>query len=73
MKVVVNRGDVDYALGIFKKKLQRESLPRKCKEIRYYQKPSEKRAIKKAESERRRRKLEIKKNKEGELDIKKEK
>lgn len=57
MKVVVRDNNVDQALRVLKKKLQREGLFRKMKMVRFYEKPSEKRAREKGEAIRRARKL----------------
>lgn len=48
--------NVDQALRVLKKKLQREGLFREMKARRAYEKPSEKRARKKGEAIRRNRK-----------------
>ncbi len=61
MQVTVRENNVDQALRVLKKKLQREGLFREMKLRRAYEKPSEKRARQKAEAVRRRRKLERKK------------
>lgn len=55
--VTVRDNDVDRALRVLKKKMQREGLFREMKMRRHYEKPSEKRVRKTAESKRRRRKL----------------
>jgi small subunit ribosomal protein S21 len=55
--VIVRDNDVDRALRILKKKMQREGLFREMKMRRHYEKPSEVRVRKAAESQRRRRKL----------------
>lgn len=55
------RDDLEKALKILKKKLQREGVFRKMKLCVYFEKPSDKRARKRSESIRRARKLERKK------------
>lgn len=55
--VVVQSNNVDQALRVLKKKLQREGVFREMKLRRHFEKPSEERKRKAAESERRRRKL----------------
>ena len=57
MFVNVRDNNVDQALRILKKKMQREGLFREMKNRRSYEKPSEKRARENAESTRRVRKL----------------
>ena len=57
MKVLVRDNNVDQALRVLKKKLQREGVFRKMKTMRFYEKPSEKRAREKGEAIRRARKL----------------
>ncbi len=56
MLVMVRDNNVDQALRVLKKKLQREGLFREMKRQRSYEKPSEKRAREKAEGIRRARK-----------------
>lgn len=56
MQVFVRDNDVDRALRVLKKKLQREGLFREMKARRAYEKPSEKRTREKAEAVRRSRK-----------------
>ncbi len=60
MEVDVRDNNVDQALKILKKKLQREGIFREMKIRRHFEKPSIKRAREKAESIRRSRKLERK-------------
>ena len=60
MQVVVRDNNVDQALKVLKKKLQREGVFRETKLRRAYEKPSERRAREKAEAVRRTRKLERK-------------
>lgn len=57
-------GNVEQALRALKKKMQREGIFREMKMKRHYEKPSEARVRKSAESARRRRKLERKRNSE---------
>lgn len=56
MQVLVRDNNVDQALRVLKKKLQREGVFREMKARRSYEKPSEKRAREKAEAVRRTRK-----------------
>lgn len=56
MQVLVRENNVDQALRVLKKKLQREGVFREMKMRRAYEKPSEKRAREKAEGIRRMRK-----------------
>ena len=56
MHITVRDNNVEQALRILKKKLQREGVFRELKERRYYEKPSEKRAKTKQEVKRRIRK-----------------
>ncbi len=60
MQVFVRDNDVDKALRVLKKKMQREGVFRELKAKRAYEKPSEKRIRKSLEAVRRRRKLERK-------------
>ncbi len=60
MLVVVRNDDLERALKILKKKLQREGVFREMKVRRHFEKPSEKKARRKAESLRRVRKLQRK-------------
>ena len=57
MYISVRDNNVDQALRILKKKMQREGLFREMKNRRVYEKPSEKKARELAESTRRVRKL----------------
>ena len=57
MQVFVRDNDVNSALRVLKKKMQREGIFREMKMRDYYEKPSEKRAREKAEAVRRVRKL----------------
>ncbi|MGY8992886.1 MAG: 30S ribosomal protein S21 [Rhodospirillales bacterium] len=60
MQVVVRDNNIDQALKVLKKKMQREGIFREMKLRRAYEKPSERRAREKAEAVRRTRKLERK-------------
>jgi|TARA_B100000315_G_C14453995_1_gene530505 small subunit ribosomal protein S21 len=57
LQVLVRDNNVDQALRVLKKKMQREGIFREMKMRRAYEKPSEKRAREKAEAIRRSRKL----------------
>jgi small subunit ribosomal protein S21 len=57
MQVLVRDNNVDQALRVLKKKMQREGLFREMKQRRAYEKPSERRTREKAEAVRRARKL----------------
>ena len=57
MQVLVRDNNVDQALKVLKKKMQREGLFRELKLKNCYGKPSERRARAKAEAVRRARKL----------------
>jgi small subunit ribosomal protein S21 len=57
MQVFVRDNDINAALRVLKKKMQREGTFREMKLRRAYEKPSERRAREKAEGIRRRRKL----------------
>jgi small subunit ribosomal protein S21 len=56
MQVLVRDNNVEQALRVLKKKLQREGVFREMKARRSYEKPSEKRVREKAEAVRRQRK-----------------
>jgi small subunit ribosomal protein S21 len=56
MQVLVRDNNVDQALRVLKKKMQREGILRELKARRAYEKPSEKRVREKAEAIRRARK-----------------
>jgi small subunit ribosomal protein S21 len=56
LKVFVRENNVDQALRVLKKKLQREGLFRELKRRKAYEKPSERRAREKGEAIRRGRK-----------------
>ncbi len=58
MQVNVRNNNVDQALRILKKRMQREGIFRQIKLITTYEKPTKKRLRKKAEAVRRIRKLE---------------
>lgn len=60
MKVSVRDNNVDQALRILKKKMQREGIFREMKLRRHFEKPSEKKAREQAETLRRFRKLQRK-------------
>jgi small subunit ribosomal protein S21 len=57
MQVLVRDNNVDQALRVLKKKMQREGVFREMKRRRFYEKPSEKSTREKAEAVRRARKL----------------
>ncbi|MDR1551181.1 MAG: 30S ribosomal protein S21 [Holosporaceae bacterium] len=57
MRIFVRDGDVDQALRVLKKKMQREGLFREIKLRRHFEKPSERRVREMAEAVRRARKL----------------
>jgi small subunit ribosomal protein S21 len=61
MQVFVRDNNVDQALRVLKKKMQREGLFREMKQRRSYEKPSERRVREKAEAIRRAKKLARKK------------
>ena len=61
MQVLVRDNNVDQALRVLKKKMQREGVFREMRARSAYEKPSEKRAREKAEAVRRARKLARKK------------
>ncbi len=61
MKVIVRDNNVDQALRALKKKMQREGIFREMKAMRFYEKPSDRRAREKGEAIRRARKLARKK------------
>jgi|TARA_R110002124_G_scaffold92076_2_gene234019 small subunit ribosomal protein S21 len=60
VQVIVRDNNVDQALKVLKKKMQREGVFREMKLRRHHEKPSEKRAREKDEAVRRFRKLERK-------------
>ena len=57
MRITVHENNVEQALRVLKKKLQREGVFREMKLRRSFEKPSERKAREKAESIRRSRKL----------------
>src|SRR5438445_5303505 len=57
LQVFVRDNNVDQALRVLKKKMQREGVFREMKRRRYYEKPSDRAAREKSEAVRRRRKL----------------
>jgi small subunit ribosomal protein S21 len=57
LQVLVRDNNVDQALRVLKKKMQREGVFREMKRRRFYEKPSERSAREKAEAVRRSRKL----------------
>src|SRR2546427_9456018 len=61
LQVLVRENNVDQALRVLKKKMQREGVFREMKRRRFYEKPSERTTRKKAEAVRRARKLARKK------------
>jgi len=61
LQVLVRDNNVDQALRVLKKKMQREGLFREMKQRRAYEKPSERKTREKSEAVRRARKLARKK------------
>jgi small subunit ribosomal protein S21 len=57
LQVLVRDNNVDHALRVLKKKMQREGVFREMKKRRYFEKPSERATREKGEAVRRRRKL----------------
>ena len=57
VEVNVRDNNVEQALRVLKKKMQREGIFRRVKMLRHYEKPSERRVREKAEAMRRARKL----------------
>jgi small subunit ribosomal protein S21 len=57
LQVLVRDNNVDQALRVLKKKMQREGVFREMKRRRFYEKPSERATREEAESVRRRHKL----------------
>ncbi|WP_429028531.1 30S ribosomal protein S21 [Bradyrhizobium sp. I1.14.4] len=57
MQVVVRDNNIDQALRVLKKKMQREGVFREMKQRRSYEKPSERKTREKSEAIRRARKL----------------
>ena len=71
MQVLVRDNNVDQALRVLKKKMQREGVFREMKLRRHYEKPSERKVREKSEAVRRARKLARKKlQREGLLPMK---
>ena len=71
MQILVRDNNVDQALKVLKKRMQREGIFREMKLRRHYEKPSDKRVREKAEAIRRLRKLARKKlQREGLLPMK---
>lgn len=62
MEVIVRDNNVEQALRVLKKKMQREGIFREIKLRRHFEKPSEKRLREQTEAVRRFRKLQRKKN-----------
>ena len=62
VEVHVRNNNVDQALRVLKKKMQREGVFREMKMRRHYEKPSERRVREAAEAQRRFRKLQRKKD-----------
>lgn len=63
--IVVHDNNVEQALRVLKKKMQREGSLREMKLRRYYEKPSEKKLRKATECLRRSRKMQRKRYNEG--------
>ncbi|OLP59429.1 30S ribosomal protein S21 [Xaviernesmea oryzae] len=61
MQVLVRDNNVDQALRVLKRRMQREGIFREMKARSFYEKPSERRVREKAEAVRRMRKLARKK------------
>ncbi len=61
MQVLVRDNNVDQALRVLKKRMQREGIFREMRAREAYEKPSEKRVREQAEAVRRHRKMEKKK------------
>ena len=61
MQVLVRDNNIDQALRVLKKKMQREGIFREMKQRRSYEKPSERKVREKSEAVRRARKLARKK------------
>ena len=57
MQIIVRDNNVDQALRVLKKKMQREGIFREMKLRRHFEKPSERRARERAEAVRRQRKV----------------
>lgn len=68
MQVIVRDNNIDQALKVLKKKMQREGIFRQMRLGEHYEKPSEKRARERGEAVRRHRKLQRKRlQREGAL------
>ncbi len=63
VQIVVRDNNVDQALKVLKKKMQREGTIREMKRRKFYEKPSERKQRQKAEAVRRARKLAMKRAK----------
>ncbi len=61
LEIVVHDNNIDQALRVLKKKMQREGTIKEIKRRKFYEKPSERRVRQKAEAVRRARKLARKK------------
>ena len=61
MQVLVRDNNIDQALRVLKKKMQREGIFREMKQRKAYEKPSERKARERSEAIRRARKLARKK------------
>lgn len=57
MQIIVRDNNIEQALRVLKKKMQREGVFREMRARRSYEKPSEKRVRKEAEAVRRHRKM----------------
>jgi len=57
LQILVRDNNVDQALRVLKRRMQREGVFKEMKRRRFYEKPSEKITRRKAEAVRRRRKL----------------
>lgn len=57
MQILVRDNNIDQALRVLKKKMQREGIFREMRQRRFYEKPSERSVRERAESIRRARKL----------------
>ncbi len=62
MHIIVKDNNIDQALRLLKKKMQREGIFREMKMRRHYEKPSERRVREAAEAQRRIRKLQRKRD-----------
>ena len=60
MQIIVRDNNVEQALKVLKKRMQREGIFREMKRRSFYEKPSEKRTRERAEAIRRYRKLQRK-------------